>query len=509
MKKSAGLILILLLTMLLLLSACAVAFAGTDKPGGANIPGATSWYLAEGSTASTTEGSFETWIGLSNSGTRAVVVDITYMTGEGKVPGPENIVIGPGAATTIDVSESVPNNWSVSTKVDSSGPVVAERQMFWNTGMSVTGQPFHQCAHSSIGVTETATTWYLAEGSTGSDSSGNFESWILVQNPNNNAATVDINYQTPGGQVNGPQDVEIPANGRMSFDVAKDVPSQWSVSTAVISDRPVIAERSVYWNSIHAKRQAAHDSIGVTAPAKTWYLAEGSTGVRPGDRIDAGNFETWILVQNPNAAPAEVDITFQTPNGTVEGPRNAVIDPFSRRTFDVAQYVPGEWSVSTQVTSSENIIAERSVYWDIPYAIYTSGTFSNIIRWCGHDSIGIVSPDYNWEIANCRTDTAFESWILIQNPTGNEATVDIDYTTPDGIVHGPQNFKVAGGTRRSVRVNDKVQDIQDVGATVRGNNNVKVVVEHSTYWGPAQGEDPQNYRVSGFDTIAFPWSKLN
>jgi hypothetical protein len=38
-------------------------------------------------------------------------------------------------------------------------------------------------------------------------------------------------------------------------------------------------------------RTWAHDSIGVTAPAPVWYLAEGST---------EGGMETWVLVQNPN-----------------------------------------------------------------------------------------------------------------------------------------------------------------------------------------------------------------
>ena len=36
-------------------------------------------------------------------------------------------------------------------------------------------------------------------------------------------------------------------------------------------------------------RTWGHDSIGVTSPASTWYLAEGCT---------AGGTETWVLIQN-------------------------------------------------------------------------------------------------------------------------------------------------------------------------------------------------------------------
>lgn len=501
MKKTAGLICLTAIVALTILSTGPMAVAQS------NTPGATTWYLAEGSTAISPEGTFETWICVSNSGPDDADVDLTYMTADGSVPGPSTTVKS-GAATSFDVSETVPNNWSVSTKVDSTEPVVAERQMFWNTGTAVTGQPFHQCAHSSIGVTETAREWYLAEGSTGGDSSGNFETWILVQNPGDNTATVDINYQTPGGQVPGPQDVSINGGSRTTFEVAKEVPSQWSVSTAIISDQPVIAERAVYWNSAHAKRQAAHDSIGVTTESNCWYLAEGSTGSNPGNRINAGNFETWILVQNPSETTVNVTINYLTPGGMVAGPQNFPIEPQTRRTFNVADYVAGEWSVSTVVTSDRPVIAERSVYWNIPYAYYMDGSLVyNVSRWCGHDSIGATEPDFNWEAANCRTDTAFESWILVQNPGPEDATVSIDYTTPSGIEPGPQNFKVAGETRHSFRVNDTVSDTQNVGATIRSNR--KIVVEHSTYWGPAQGEDPQNYRVCGVDTIAFPWSQLD
>lgn len=41
----------------------------------------------------------------------------------------------------------VPNELSVSTRVASNHPVIAERAMYWNTGSS-----YRQCAHDSIGL---------------------------------------------------------------------------------------------------------------------------------------------------------------------------------------------------------------------------------------------------------------------------------------------------------------------------------------------------------------------
>jgi hypothetical protein len=117
----------------------------------------------------------------------------------------------------------------------------------------------------------------------------------------------------------------------------------------VVSDKDVIAERAMYGEG----RQWGHDSVGISEPSKAWFLPEGSTG--PG-------FETWILVQNPHQdKPARVEITYMTPEGQVEGPKET-LQPGARRSFNVADSVPDTWEVSTQVVSDKDVIAERAMY---------------------------------------------------------------------------------------------------------------------------------------------------
>ena len=205
---------------------------------GINNPEET-WYLAEGSTA----GGFETWIPVINPGSSDAHVVLTYMTEQGKKRGPVATV---KAGTRMDffVADHVPNAWSVSTKVSSDQPVVAERTVYWNNRIE---------GHCSQGVPTPAQTWDLAEGSTGAG----FETWVLVQNPNDTAAKVSLNYMTPSGSAGGPS-VTLPPNSRKTFNVADTVPGQWSVSTTVTSNKPVIAERSMYG----AGRAWGHDSVG-------------------------------------------------------------------------------------------------------------------------------------------------------------------------------------------------------------------------------------------------------
>ncbi|MDI6830227.1 MAG: DUF5719 family protein, partial [Actinomycetota bacterium] len=123
----------------------------------------------------------------------------------------------------------------------------------------------------SVGVTSPASTWYLAEGAT----AGEFETWVLVQNPGQEPVHVDLVLNTEQGRTELPEltDLEIPAGSRRTFPLHAYVHT-YEVSTLVRArDGEVVCERAMYWNG----RQGGHDSVGVTSPASTWYLAEGAT----------------------------------------------------------------------------------------------------------------------------------------------------------------------------------------------------------------------------------------
>ncbi len=290
------------------------------------------WYLAEGST----NGGMETWVLLLNPNNTPAKVSLTYMTSAGRVTGP-TVTVRPNSRTSIYPADTVPNLWDVSTKVTSDTRIVAERAMYWGNRRE---------GHDSIGATAPAKTWYLAEGST----NGGMETWILVQNPNATAATVQLSYMTDKGQVNGPT-VSIPAYTRRSLAASDSVPNSWNVSTRITSNAPVVAERSMYGTSGGARTWGTN-SIGLTAPAKNWCLAEGCTN---------GGMETWILVQNPNATAAKVQLSYMTGTGPKPGPTVSV-PARSRMTFTAADSVPNNWDVSTFVSSDLNVVVERSMY---------------------------------------------------------------------------------------------------------------------------------------------------
>lgn len=321
------------------------AVSGAHVGKAADSPGPL-WFLPEGASL----GGFETWILVANPHpSTASNIQLTYLTESGPVTGP-SMSLGPYQRVSFRVNDRV-QTYDVSTRVDADGPgVVAERATYVNNARLVG-------ATTSPGTQAPGTNWYLAEGAT----AGGFETWILVANPDPTlTATVTLSYITGTGPVAGPTFDLGPAK-RRSILVNSSV-STFNVSTQVSANRPVVAERALYSNHPILGRGASTGE-GVNLPATEWMLAEGAT---------AGGFETWILVMNPSAAPANVTLTYLTGAGP-QGLAPFPLAPGQRRSIKVNDTVT-TFDVATRVHSTQPVVVERSVYAPPgPYRDSTSG----------------------------------------------------------------------------------------------------------------------------------------
>ncbi len=421
---------------------------GDDGPNGKNVPAdrlifcgninprnvPSTWYLAEGYTG----GGFEEWICIGNPNPWKTRVKITYMI-EGEGNKVQNLDVDPMSRATVKVNDAVGDGKNVSARVEGheGDSLVVERAMYWNDKAG---------GHCASGVNRASENWYLAEGCTAEG----FETWVLVQNPGDQPAVVTVTYMNAGGAVNGPKFTMAP-HSRMTVNVADKLPGDWNVSTRVQADVPVIAERAMYWLG----RKAGHDAVGVTAPGRSWFMAEGCT---------ANGFETWVLLQNPGDKPAKATITYMNEAGPQPGPE-VEIPANSRKSVNVADALPNDVQVSTRVTSDRPIIAERSVYWNGR----TGGTCENAVDAAKFRSV----------LAEGATDGGFESWICIQNPGTSDALVYITYLTGQGPVERAP-LSVPAGKRVTVN------EFEDVGANMqvsaRLNSTAPVVVERAVYW---------------------------
>ncbi|MBN2169573.1 MAG: hypothetical protein JW738_10040, partial [Actinobacteria bacterium] len=391
------------------------------------------WYFAEGYTG----GGFEEWLCIENINSWETKVIIEYQI-EGEGTQQQELQVAPRSRTTIKVNDVIGDGKNVSATVEGyhGDSIVAERAMYWN------GQNGGHCA---AGVTEPATDWYLAEGSTGLG----FETWILVQNPGDEKATVGFTYMTAAGEKIGPA-FELDGHMRKTICVADVLNNEVQVSTRVHSDQPVIAERAMYWNN----RAGGHCATGTPTPGTEWYLAEGSTS----------GFETWVLIQNPNAEAAQVQVTYMNEAGEQAGP---VVDlpANSRASVDVGVTVPNDFSVSTKLTSDKPVVAERAMYWNN--------------RKGGHCEHAVDYPKFRSFLAEGATAGGFETWVLVQNPGTMDATVNITYLTGEGAVMRDP-VVVPAGTRMSINAADTVPDNYNVSTQIY--SSAPVAVERAVYW---------------------------
>lgn len=333
------------------------------------------WYLAEGYTG----GTFETYVLVQNPNTNPADIKFTFMLPGGATV-TKKLKAAPSSRMTVRLND-IPGlkNAAVSTVVEctSGDGIIAERSSYFNYYGCIGGT-------NDPGVSETSDRWYLAEGYNG----GQFNTYILLQNPNNRPASIDATFMKENGE-NVKATYTVQAHSRYTIH-ANVVPGLEGAgfSTSLISTNGIgfIAERAMYfdYNEDEIDRNGGHDSVGVTAPADKWFFAEGYSG---------GQFDTWLLIQNPEDKTSKVRVTFNTPSGkavrkdyTVKGRSR-----FTLKVDSVEGLSDTEFSTTVQSTNGVKVIAERAMYF-----VYSDGYCS----WDGgHDTAGVTAPSETWYFA--------------------------------------------------------------------------------------------------------------
>ncbi|MBU1943507.1 MAG: hypothetical protein KKE36_07540, partial [Actinobacteria bacterium] len=420
----------------------------------------TTWYLAEG----TTDWGFSTSITVTNPNNRVVDLDITYMPCDAEA-GNEEIQVPPLSQTTLtnDHLLTVVGKNDFSTRIECAGgyPMAVDRTMTWIGPGALSPE-----GHSSIGVTEPSTTWYMPEGT----SDWGFETWLLIQNPNDGPANCTITYMVEGGTPVVKTEA-VPASSRRSYSMF-DHAGIVDASIQVASDKPVICERSVYRHN----RREGHESIGTTAPAPAYYLAEGTT--------DWG-FTTYVLIQNPNPGPVDVNVTYLTGEGEKAHPRNPVhIEASSRKTIRVNDFLPGsDFSTKVESTGNAPIIAERAMYW---------GEGTTFGEAC-HDSIGLCEPHTTFYLPDGQADSSCETWTLVANPNSEDVKVTIAYLTATGEGNVTEVETIPANTRRTFNMawHSGLAGRASIVVTCTTSGK-KIMAERAMYW---------HERGAGTDTV--------
>ena len=403
--------------------------------------------LAEGATGAF----FDTDVALVNPAAAPDTVSIDFLPqGGGTLTYTDSVAAN--APLPLVVDSIVPNS-ALSTVVHSTSavPLAVERTMSWDG----TGYGGH-----GGGAVGPSTRWLFAEGS-----QGFFSTFVLLANDNAGPVDVTVRFLVEGaGVVTVP--INIAAKQRVTLfagNVAALVNKSFGID--ITSTLPIIAERAMYLPGARVF-EGGHESAGVNATSREWFLAEGATG---------DFFENFVLIANPNPAIATVNVTYlltsgATVNKTVTVPANG------RRTINVELEDPllANANVSIAFNSDIGVVVERAMYWP------------NISQgWRdAHNSFGLTSLGLRWALADGRIGgpRAHQTFILLANPNPHPAEVQVRFLKTAFTV--TRTYTLAPSSRRTVFVNAEVPELGDgpFGAEVQVLNYQSIAVEKAMYW---------------------------
>ena len=393
-------------------------------------------------------GRFDTYILLMNPDDEETAeVELVFMRSDGREVSFEEEV-PPGYRVTVHVDDYVFNQ-DVSTLVRSTNdvPIVAERAVYFDFDRASGG-------HGAPGVLSPSLKWHLAEGST----DWGYSTFVLVQNPGDEENRSSLRFMRSDGY-NITRSYPLEPNSRFTLDVST-VPGfeEADFSVMVESEKPVVVERAMYWDDGKGN-SGGHDSPGVPAPDRNWYLAEGYTG---------DGFDTFILVENPGAKPAVVKIEYMLDGGNIIIQKHELL-PRSRKTVWLNE-VEGlqEVDVSARISASRPVVVERSMYFD--YFGIEEGT----------NSTAIASLSHEWYLAEGYTGTGFDTYILLVNPGDEDSAVSMWFLLPEGRRKRTW-VTVPARSRRTVKVND-IKGMEGMEFSTHMTSQQPIMVERAVYF---------------------------
>lgn len=460
-------------------------------------PSNKTWYFAEGRIGK----GFREYLTIQNPGGADCAISIQYnYTPDGGTPATltvtqtvlhlsrltESVNTDLGIADSSGAADTLAAIVSVNTTVTPACVgVVAERPMYFINFRGISS------GTDVLGSTKLSKNFYFANV----PSSVNYTSYLTILNPNATAANVSVAYSVGGAKV-GQQSLQVLANSRGT--IAPGALALPTYSAAVItSDQPIMVERPSYFIGFQVNGvtfSGAYDIVGTPALASDWLFAEGYTSTTTNEYLTIANVDPAA----PTTAAA-VTITLKSKTGvtasfpvSVPASGQYIWPVNTNNTF--AGSSP---EVSAEITSTgAKIVVQREMYFTyshtLPNGRVTTGNGAT-------DVIGQVGPAAHsaYTFAEGYSNTGYNQWLTIQNPTANPETIYLTLVNGSAGVYNT-NFTVGPNSRYTQDISAMVQSTtifnagtnsatNSVSMTVQTLNGAFFTAERPMYWNTAGG----------------------
>jgi hypothetical protein len=302
------------------------------------------WYFPAGSSSL----GYDERILVRNPFPDEAVVNVTFYTPTGKTTKANlaEVAVPAGDSEFIRVNDFILRQPVLGASVTARrGRIVAWRAMFAEPEDRPDGVYF------GLGATSPSLEWYFPEGAVGDGLEQNF----TLLNPYKREAIVTISLATGEGRQQPPKlvDVRVPPEAIKTISLPETLGAQdqdlGNVGAVIESSNGVgvVAERTVWYA---AGATGVESTIGAREPATQWVVPPAS----------AASIEDTVVVLNPGADPATIDITLLRKDGDPIQPQTLQqvrIKPGARVRIELTELTDGPTALL--VTSDSPVVAER------------------------------------------------------------------------------------------------------------------------------------------------------
>ena len=317
---------------------------------------------------------------LNPLGQPTATITVSYFSG-GAMIGQASMTIPAGQRNTLVANNTLPVGKQFYIQVDSTQPVVVERPLYFRTSISGVAN-LVQGGSSVQGVTS-ATSWYYADGSTGSPGAPS-QQYLILANPDVNgsgtAASATITYALANGTIKS-VNVTVQPKSQVIENVNSDINTGSLVAMKVVSTNGIamVSERQQFFNyPALVPTPTGVEVVGATPGTQglptVYSFAEGHLG---------NSFSEYMTLFNPNSTAIKVAITYfvtragthflsqQTINLAPLGVVSVTANGFLFVPANASGAVPEDTSIVVQSLPGNGgagpvlpVVAERSLYFN-------------------------------------------------------------------------------------------------------------------------------------------------
>ncbi len=430
------------------------------------------------------------------------------ITGAGFAPSvPISITFGQNGATTGVISGTIATNANGAFTTTALVPASAVTGTAAFTavdaaGVSATAPLTIQIPYNT---NNGPTTLYFAEGYTGqfaNNGKASYNETLSILNANPFTATATITYLIQGGAP-AVFTRSVPASSTLRESVNADIGADKTAAAVVSSPSRLTAQRTIQRIGGSGAVLDGNSSLGNPNLGKTFYFAEGYTGI---------SFQEYLTLANPGTTDAHITVVFAPQAGVLTSTLSEVltIPAQGRLTRNIRSDTLSfsNKSVGMIVSSDQPIMAERVLYFGQGDG---SGKFGSTAK----AGIQTVATQYLFAYGSsggsgpARTPDD-QSFVTVLNPGASPvaATVIAQFYDVAGRSLGMASVTVAPGTRQTINVNAVTNNVDGIHSTVLTSAS-PFVAEQPQYYGgsPNVGAHPgvaPSGAPAGNRSAAFP-----